>query len=39
LGYERLLNGEAPEIIYLDEDGRLFSTPVFDDAARTCGSS
>ena len=35
LGYERLLNGEAPEIVYLDEDGRLFSTPVFDDAART----
>jgi hypothetical protein len=35
LGYERLLNGEAPEIVYLDEDGRLFSDPVFDDAART----
>ena len=35
LGYERLLNGEAPEIVYLDENGRLFSTPVFHDAART----
>ena len=35
LGYERLLNGEAPEIVYLDEEGRLFSAPVFDDAART----
>jgi hypothetical protein len=35
LGYDRLLNGEAPEIVYLDEEGRLFSAPVFDDAART----
>jgi hypothetical protein len=31
LGYDRLLNGEAPEVVYLDEEGRLFSTPVFDD--------
>jgi hypothetical protein len=35
LGYDRLLNGESPEIVYLDEEGRLFSAPVFDDAART----
>jgi hypothetical protein len=35
LGYDRLLNGEAPEIVYLDEEGGLFSAPVFDDAART----
>jgi hypothetical protein len=35
LGYDRLLNGEVPAIVYLDEDGRLFSAPVFDDAART----
>jgi len=35
LGYDRLLNGEVPEIVYLDEEGRLFSAPVFDDAART----
>ena len=35
LGYDRLLNGEVPEIVYLDEDGRLFSAPVFDDVART----
>jgi hypothetical protein len=34
LGYDRLLNGEAPEIVYLDEEGRLFSAPVFDDPAR-----
>jgi hypothetical protein len=34
LGYDRLLNGEAPEVVYLDEAGRLFSTPVFDDPAR-----
>ncbi len=34
LGYDRLLNGEAPEIVYLDDEGRLFSAPVFDDAAR-----
>jgi hypothetical protein len=35
LGYARLLNGEAPEVVYLDEEGRLFSAPVFDNAART----
>jgi hypothetical protein len=35
LGYDRLLNGEVPEIVYLDEEGRLFSAPVFDDTART----
>jgi hypothetical protein len=35
LGYDRLLNGEAPEIVYLDEEGGLFSAPVFDDAVRT----
>jgi hypothetical protein len=35
LGYDRVLNGEAPEIVYLDEEGGLFSAPVFDDAART----
>jgi len=35
LGYDRLLNGEAPEVVYLDEEGRLFSAPVFDNAART----
>jgi hypothetical protein len=34
LGYDRLLNGEAPEVVYLDEEGRLFSAPVSDDAAR-----
>ena len=34
LGYGPLLNGEAPEVVYLDEEGRLFSAPVFDDAAR-----
>ncbi len=34
LGYDRLVNGEAPEIVYLDEEGRLFSEPVFDDPAR-----
>jgi hypothetical protein len=33
LGYDRLLNGEAPEVVYLDEDGRLFSAPVSDSAA------
>src|SRR5216684_3109757 len=31
---DRRLNGEAPEIVYLDDEGRLFSAPVFDDAAR-----
>ena len=35
LGYDRLLNGEVPEIVYLDEEGRLFSEPVFDHPART----
>ena len=35
LGYARLLNGEAPEVVYLDEEGRLFSAPVFDNTART----
>ena len=35
LGYDRVLNGEAQEVVYLDNDGRLFSAPVFDDAART----
>ena len=34
LGYGPLLNGEAPEGVYLDEEGRLFSAPVFDDPAR-----
>jgi hypothetical protein len=34
LGYDRLLNGEAPEVVYLDEEGRLFSEPVFDDPAK-----
>ena len=34
LGYDRLLNGEAPEVVYLDEEGRLFTAPVFDDEAR-----
>jgi len=35
LGYDSRLSGEAPEIVYLDEEGRLFSAPVFDDAAKT----
>jgi hypothetical protein len=35
LGYDRILNGEVPEVVCLDEEGRLFSEPVFDDAART----
>jgi hypothetical protein len=34
IGYGPLLNGEAPEVVYLDEEGRLFSAPVFDDATR-----
>jgi hypothetical protein len=34
LGCDRLLNGEVPEIVYLDEDGRLFSAAVVDNAAR-----
>jgi hypothetical protein len=33
LGYERLVNGEVPEVVYLNAEGRLFSAPVFDDAA------
>jgi hypothetical protein len=35
LGYDRLLNEEVPEVVYLDEEGRLFSAPVSNDAART----
>ena len=34
LGYDRLLNGEVPEVVYLDEEGRLFSSPVSGNAAR-----
>ena len=34
LGYDRVLNGEAPEVVYLDQEGRLFNAPVFHDAAR-----
>jgi hypothetical protein len=33
LGYERLLNAEVPEVVYLDGEGRLFSAPVLDGAA------
>jgi hypothetical protein len=39
LGYARLLNGEAPEIVYLDEDGRLFSAPVSTMQQEPCASS
>jgi len=35
LGYDRLLNDEVPPVVYLDKKGRLFSTPVSGDAART----
>jgi hypothetical protein len=34
LGYDRVLNGEAPEVVYLDQEGRLYSASVFHDAAR-----
>jgi hypothetical protein len=37
--YARLLNGEAPEIVYLDEDGRLFSAPVSTMQQEPCASS
>ena len=33
VGYERVLNGEVPEVVYLDGEGRLFSAPVLDGAA------
>ena len=33
LGYERVLHGEVPEVVYLDGEGRLFSAPVLDGAA------
>jgi hypothetical protein len=39
LGYDRLLNGEAPEIVYLDEEGRLFSAPVSTMQQEPCDSS
>jgi hypothetical protein len=35
LGYARLLDGEVPEVVYLDDKGRLFSEPVSDEPART----
>jgi hypothetical protein len=33
LGYDRLVNGEVPDVVYLDAEGRLFGVPVVDDGA------
>lgn len=34
LGYDRLVNEEVPEVVHLDQEGRLYSAPVSADASR-----